>query len=64
MYKTRAALAAMATLLVAGCGLQGDLYIPTEKPAVAPAEGQSTGDQSTDNENAEEEPDPSSEQVP
>ena len=53
------ALAAMATLLVAGCGLKDDLYIATENAEVATAD-----DKSTDNESTAKEPDPSSAPAP
>ncbi len=35
-------LLAMTSLLVAACGLEGDLYIPDEEAETAPAEAEST----------------------
>jgi len=51
MNKICLALTAMAALCITGCGLKGDLYMPTEEPEVAPTESPTTGDKS-----AEEEP--------
>ena len=60
---------AMATLLFAGCGLKGDLYIAADKPEAAPADGLSTENksmesQSTDIESTEEKTDQSVEPAP
>jgi|GEM_PF-3824905 len=43
----RFALAALAAMLVAACGLKGDLYIPAEETAVAPDQAQNAGDETS-----------------
>ena len=50
MNKTYLVLTAMASLCITGCGLKGDLYIPTEEPEVAPTQGQTTDDESAEKE--------------
>ena len=45
MNKTYLTPAVLVTLLITGCGLKGDLYIPAEQPVVVPAGTQSTEDQ-------------------
>ncbi len=42
------ALIAITTLLIAACGLEGDLYIPEEEAKTAPAEAQTAEEQNTD----------------
>lgn len=59
MNKTYLTLTAMAALCMTGCGLKGDLYMPTEEAEVASTESQTTGEKS-----AEEEPDRLAEPAP
>ena len=62
MNKMHIALATIAitALFIAACGLQGDLYIPSEEPIAAPA-----GSEGPDAETAEDtKPDQSSEPAP
>lgn len=62
MNKRRSALVTVmiAALLIAACGLQGDLYIPSEEPSAAPA-----GSESPETETAKDtKPDQSSEPAP
>jgi len=58
MNKVRAVLLAwlsITTLLVAACGLEGDLYIPEEETKAATPEGQTTQEQGTNESGTDEE---------
>lgn len=46
----------ISMLLITACGLQGDLYMPSEKPAATPADGQNAEDESTDEKESAESP--------
>ncbi len=48
----RFALATLAALLIAACGLKGDLYIPAEATAAAPDKTQNAGDEKSERKKA------------
>jgi len=48
----RFALATLTVLLIAACGLKGDLYIPAEETAAAPDQTQHAGDEKSERKKA------------